>query len=67
MIKKGSNVEENPEWRGNYKVRYWDNDWQNIIYGKDNSYLGNHSSLKVRNGKNIEHKICQEVDIAGLS
>jgi len=30
---------ENPNWKGNYKVRYWDKDWQNIIYGNDNSYL----------------------------
>ncbi len=26
---------ENPEWEGNYKVHYWDPDWQNII----NQYL----------------------------
>jgi len=32
-------AEENPEWPGNYKVQYWNKDWQNIIYGKDNSYL----------------------------
>jgi len=32
-------AEENPEWPGNYKVRYWNKDWQNIIYGKDDSYL----------------------------
>ena len=31
--------EENPEWPGNYKVQYWNKDWQNIIYGKDDSYL----------------------------
>uniref|UniRef100_UPI00404AE234 endo alpha-1,4 polygalactosaminidase n=1 Tax=Flavobacterium sp. TaxID=239 RepID=UPI00404AE234 len=30
---------ENPEWAGNYKVKYWNKDWQNIIYGNDNSYL----------------------------
>ncbi len=30
---------ENAEWTGNYKVRYWDAAWQDIIYGKDNSYL----------------------------
>ena len=30
---------ENPEWEGNYKVKYWDKDWQAIIYGNDNSYL----------------------------
>lgn len=32
-------AKENPEWPGNYKVRYWDTAWQNIIYGNDNSYL----------------------------
>jgi len=30
---------ENPEWEGNYKVKYWDKQWQAIIYGNDNSYL----------------------------
>jgi cysteinyl-tRNA synthetase len=34
-------AEENPEWPGNYKVRYWDEDWQNIIYGRNDSYLKN--------------------------
>jgi len=29
---------ENPEWEGNYKVRYWNSDWQKIIYGNKNSY-----------------------------
>ena len=31
--------EENPDWEGNYKVKYWNTDWQNIIYGTNNSYL----------------------------
>jgi cysteinyl-tRNA synthetase len=30
---------ENPEWKGNYIVRYWQPEWQSIIYGNDNSYL----------------------------
>jgi len=30
---------ENPNWPGNYKVRYWDSGWQAIIYGNDSSYL----------------------------
>ncbi len=30
---------ENPNWTGNYVVRYWDTEWQNIIFGNDNSYL----------------------------
>ncbi len=31
-------VAENPEWAGNYKVKYWDKEWQNIIYGNASSY-----------------------------
>ena len=23
---------ENPDWAGNYKVKYWDTDWQNIVF-----------------------------------
>ncbi|MDJ1467606.1 endo alpha-1,4 polygalactosaminidase [Xanthocytophaga flava] len=30
---------ENPEWQGNYKVYYWNKEWQNIIYGNDQSYV----------------------------
>lgn len=30
---------ENPEWAGNYKVRYWEAAWQTIIFGNDDSYL----------------------------
>jgi cysteinyl-tRNA synthetase, unknown class len=30
---------QNPSWPGNYKVRYWNPDWQTIIYGNDTSYL----------------------------
>lgn len=30
---------ENPNWAGNYKVKYWNQDWQNIIFGNENSYL----------------------------
>ncbi len=30
---------ENPEWEGNYKVKYWEKEWQQIIYGNDDSYL----------------------------
>lgn len=29
----------NPKWPGNYEVKYWYKDWQNIIYGNDSSYL----------------------------
>lgn len=37
---------ENPDWKGNFKVRYWDKEWHTILYGAgedeyfDNSYLG---------------------------
>jgi len=31
---------ENPDWPGNYLVRYWNSDWQAIIFGTDDSYLG---------------------------
>ena len=30
--------DENPDWAGNYKVRYWEPEWQKIIFGDDNSY-----------------------------
>lgn len=30
---------ENPNWPGNYKVKYWETDWQNIIYKNSDSYL----------------------------
>ena len=29
----------NPEWEGNYKVRYWDPAWQAVIMGNPNAYL----------------------------
>ncbi len=31
--------EENPSWPGNYKVEYWNPEWQAIIFGNDDSYL----------------------------
>lgn len=30
---------ENPEWEGNYDIRYWDPGWQAIIFGQAASYL----------------------------
>jgi cysteinyl-tRNA synthetase, unknown class len=30
---------ENTDWPGNYKVKYWENNWQKIIYGNENSYI----------------------------
>ena len=31
--------DENPNWPGNYKVHYWEEEWQDIIFGKSDSYL----------------------------
>ena len=31
---------ENPDWAGNFKVWYWEEEWQSIIYGSMDSYLG---------------------------
>jgi len=30
---------ENLDWPGNFKVKYWDPEWQRIIFGNDQSYL----------------------------
>jgi len=30
---------ENPDWPGNYKVQYWNDDWQGLIYKNSDSYL----------------------------
>ena len=30
---------ENPHWEGNYKVRYWEKEWKDIIFGNESSYL----------------------------
>ncbi len=32
-------LDENPDWEGNYKVKYWQKEWQDIIFGNDESYL----------------------------
>jgi cysteinyl-tRNA synthetase len=31
--------DENPDWPGNYKVHYWVDEWQRIIFGNTDSYL----------------------------
>ena len=31
--------QENPNWPGSFKVRYWERKWHNIVYRKRNSYL----------------------------
>ena len=30
---------EDPNWQGNFYVKYWETEWKNIIYGNDSSYL----------------------------
>ena len=30
---------ENPDWEGNFKVRYWEPSWQQLIMGNEDSYL----------------------------
>ena len=30
---------ENPDWHGNYVVRYWEQNWQDIIFGSGTAYL----------------------------
>lgn len=32
-------VAENPDWEGNYKVQYWNTNWQSIIFGNQEAYL----------------------------
>ncbi len=32
-------VSENPQWPGNYKVKYWDTEWQAILFGSPSAYL----------------------------
>ena len=32
-------LDENPLWKGNYTVKYWDEKWQKIIATGDDSYL----------------------------
>lgn len=31
--------EQNPNWEGNYKVEYWNKEWQQLIFGNENAYL----------------------------
>jgi len=32
-------VNENPKWRGNFRIRYWDPAWQRVLIGGRDSYL----------------------------
>jgi cysteinyl-tRNA synthetase len=31
-------AKENPDWPGNFSVRYWETAWKQVIYGNDQSY-----------------------------
>lgn len=31
--------DENPDWAGNYKVKYWDPEWQSLFTGSPDAYL----------------------------
>jgi cysteinyl-tRNA synthetase len=31
--------QENKQWEGNFKVRYWEQDWKDILIGNKDSYL----------------------------
>lgn len=30
---------ENPDWKGNFAVKYWEADWKSVIYGNEQAYL----------------------------
>ncbi len=32
-------AEINPDWDGNFKVKYWNKEWENILFGFPDSYL----------------------------
>ena len=32
-------AEPNPFWEGNYKVKYWTDEWKKVLFGTDDSYL----------------------------
>jgi cysteinyl-tRNA synthetase len=32
-------IAEDEDWEGNYMVRYWMQDWKNIVYGNETSYI----------------------------
>mgnify|MGYP001113154012 CR=1 FL=1 len=32
-------LEENPDWEGNYTVKFWYYEWQSIIFGNNDSYI----------------------------
>jgi cysteinyl-tRNA synthetase, unknown class len=32
-------LDENPEWKGNYPVCFWDTEWQGVFYGNPDAYM----------------------------
>jgi len=38
-IKSSWLLDENPDWPGNYKVKYWDIEWKSIIFGASDAFL----------------------------
>jgi cysteinyl-tRNA synthetase, unknown class len=32
-------LSQNPMWKGNYRVRYWNTDWHAVLFGNDNAPL----------------------------
>jgi cysteinyl-tRNA synthetase, unknown class len=54
---------QNREWRGNYGVRYWLDDWQNIIFKGENSYVAR--ILKAGFDGVYLDKVDEYVDMAG--
>jgi cysteinyl-tRNA synthetase len=32
-------AEENKDWAGNYKVKYWTDEWKKILFGSRDSYI----------------------------
>ena len=31
--------DENPDWEGNFKVRYWKEEWKAVLFGSEDAYL----------------------------
>ena len=32
-------AEENEDWEGNFKVKYWTKEWRQLLYGSKDAYL----------------------------
>ncbi len=66
--------EENPLWKGNYKVKYWDQQWQEIIFNKvseiinaeyDGVYLDIVDAYEYYADKGIEDADQRMIDFVG--